>query len=76
MFNKLISYLYHRMNPTYERTPVEKQVIVHTLSQEQLRSLRAKLPNAVITGSDSSEVAAHKLGVQCALLEIEKGFVV
>jgi len=77
MIRKLISYLYHLLNPNTTAPVVEKEiVVVHTISKETMSKLRARLPNPVITGSDSTEVAAHKLGVQCALLELEKGFVI
>lgn len=55
---------------------VEKEVIVQTLSREAYEKLASRLPNCMVTGSDSDTVAAHKLGVQLALAEIRKGLVV
>lgn len=77
MIKRIISYLYHLYNPTTEDRilrVVEEKVIVHTLSRESMDKLRARLPNTALTGSDSAEVASHKLGVQHALNELSKGF--
>lgn len=78
MFNRIISYFYHMLNPNHEHTVikvVEETRIIHTMSKETMNKLRARLPNPILSSSDSSEVASFKLGVQCALLELEKGFV-
>lgn len=73
MIKRLIKYFF----PTIQKVEVvKKEVIVQTISYETLNSLRARLPNCQLSSSDSAEVASHKLGVQLALRELEKGFVV
>lgn len=54
---------------------VKKEVPVQVLSPTQLKALRARLPNPALSSSDTEVTAAHKLGVQLALQELEKGFV-
>lgn len=53
----------------------EVVVQVYTLTPTQYSKLEALLPNSKVSPSDSSEVVAHKLGVQQALETIRKGFV-
>lgn len=55
---------------------VYKEVTVQVISKEAFAKLQGRLPNPMIGASDTDTVAAHKLGVQMALREIEKGIVV
>lgn len=68
--NKLYTFL------TNKQVEVYKEVTVQVISKEAFAKLQGRLPNPMIGASDTDTVAAHKLGVQMALREIEKGIVV
>lgn len=72
----ILTYIYNILSKDVIEKEVKKEVIVHTISKEAMDKLRSRLPNAMVSASDSDTVAAHKLGVQCALQELERGFVV
>lgn len=73
---KILTFIFNILSKDIMVTEVKKEVIVHTISKEAMDKLRSRLPNAMVSASDSDTVAAHKLGVQCALQELERGFVV
>ena len=73
MIKSIIKFFF----PTIQKVEVvKKEVIVQTISREAYDKLAARLPNCMVTGSDTDTVAAHKLGVQLALAELRKGLVV
>lgn len=71
-------YLFYKFMNYFSSKEVEVEVVVEkriTLTPEQFKVLQSKLPNCVVTSSDSAEVVAHKLGVQLALNTLRDGYV-
>lgn len=52
----------------------EKVMVVEVLSPGAMTRLRAKLEPPIISNSDSDQQAAYRLGIQRALLTVEKEF--
>lgn len=72
IFKRFIKYVFGKEIITY----TEKVVVVEVLSQGAFERLAKALPNSMITSSDTAHTTAQKLGVQLALTELRKNFVV
>lgn len=70
LFYKLLNYFFSKIEV---QVVTEKRI---TFTNEQFKVLQSQLPNCVVGANDSSEVVAHKLGVQLALNKLREGFVV